>query len=73
MEALQLKVHGTIGNDGRLKLDVPTSLPAGEADVDLTIRTSNGSAGRYDFSKLAGRLGWRGDAVAEQRGMRDEW
>ena len=28
---------------------------------------------KYDFSDLVGRLEWRGDAVAEQRKMRDEW
>ena len=28
---------------------------------------------KYDFSDLAGKLQWRGDAVVEQRRMRDEW
>ena len=28
---------------------------------------------KYDFSNLFGRLQWKGDAVAEQRRMRDEW
>ncbi|MBC7774321.1 MAG: hypothetical protein H7246_02700 [Phycisphaerae bacterium] len=28
---------------------------------------------KYDFSDLAGKLQWRGDAVTEQRRMRDEW
>ena len=28
---------------------------------------------RYDFSDLAGRLTWRGDAVAAQRVQRDAW
>ncbi len=27
----------------------------------------------YDFSDLAGKLEWKGDAVAEQRRLRDEW
>jgi hypothetical protein len=27
----------------------------------------------YDFSDLAGKLEWNGDAVAQQRLMRDEW
>jgi hypothetical protein len=71
---MQLKVHGKIDPDGRLRLEVNTQLPEGEADVLLTITPSNGaSAVRYDFSHLAGRLAWRGDAVAEQRGLRDEW
>jgi hypothetical protein len=28
---------------------------------------------RYDFSALSGRLKWKGDAVEEQRKLRDEW
>jgi hypothetical protein len=27
----------------------------------------------YRFSDLAGRLEWKGDAVAQQRALRDEW
>lgn len=27
----------------------------------------------YDFSDLAGRLTWQGDAVEVQRALRDEW
>jgi hypothetical protein len=27
----------------------------------------------YDFSDLVGKLNWKGDAVAEQRKLRDEW
>ena len=28
---------------------------------------------RYHFRDLAGQLTWNGDAVAEQRSLRDEW
>ena len=28
---------------------------------------------KYDFSDLVGRLEWNGDAVKEQRRLRDEW
>jgi hypothetical protein len=27
----------------------------------------------YDFSDLAGRLTWQGDAITMQRNLRDEW
>ena len=27
----------------------------------------------YDFSDLVGRLTWKGDALAEQKRIRDEW
>ncbi|NLX25869.1 MAG: hypothetical protein GXY61_07915 [Lentisphaerae bacterium] len=28
---------------------------------------------KYDFSEVAGKLKWTGDAVMEQRNLRDEW
>jgi hypothetical protein len=28
---------------------------------------------KYDFSKFFGKLEWKGDALAEQRKLRDEW
>ncbi len=28
---------------------------------------------KYRFSDLAGKLKWQGDAVAQQRAIRDEW
>lgn len=37
------------------------------------LSTKNGRQRKYDFSDLAGKLQWRGDAVAEQRRMRKEW
>jgi len=30
-------------------------------------------AKKYDFSDVAGKLEWQGDAVQEQRKIRDEW
>ena len=38
-----------------------------EEDVD------NLSKPKYDFSDLVGKLQWKGDALAEQRKLRDEW
>ena len=31
------------------------------------------SGKRYDFSDLCGKLTWKGDALAAQRILRDEW
>lgn len=28
---------------------------------------------KYDFSQFVGKLEWKGDTVAEQRKLRDEW
>jgi len=40
-----------------------------EAEPDAAEQTR----AAYDFSDLVGRLTWTGDAVAEQRKLRNEW
>jgi histidinol-phosphate/aromatic aminotransferase/cobyric acid decarboxylase-like protein len=74
MEVLKLKT--TIDTSGHLRLDIPTTVAAGAVDVVVIVNPS-GPKGLatppYDFSDLAGQLSWRGDAVAEQRALRDEW
>ncbi|ELS04512.1 uncharacterized conserved small protein [Xenococcus sp. PCC 7305] len=37
------------------------------------VTSSEKSQFKYDFSDLAGKLNWQGDAVAMQRNLRDEW
>lgn len=41
--------------------------------IVLTVEESNETKKKYDFSDLYGKLDWKGDAVAEQRKLRDEW
>lgn len=36
-------------------------------------KTSKPKTAKYDFADLCGTLSWRGDAVATQRSLRDEW
>jgi hypothetical protein len=69
-----VKTKGQVGSDGRLRLDVPVELPAGTVELVLVVSESaqpNGS--KYDFAGVVGRLEWQGDAVEEQRKLRDEW
>ena len=69
-----LKTKGEIGVDGRLRVDIPVELPAGPVELVMVlggVPPSNGT--KYNFSDLAGRLQWKGDAVREQRILRDEW
>ena len=40
-----------------------------ESDPDEGV----GTGASYDFSDLVGRLTWKGDALAEQKRLRDEW
>jgi hypothetical protein len=39
----------------------------------LSRRTSSKEHDSYRFSDLCGTLNWKGDAVAVQRSLRDEW
>lgn len=36
-------------------------------------KTTKTQATKYNFSDLCGSLSWKGDAVATQRSIRDEW
>lgn len=67
------KLKSTIDPDGHLRLDLPTNLPIGEVQLLLVIDTSQASAPVYQFDDIAGILQWHGDALAVQRGLRDEW
>ena len=40
---------------------------------DPAKKESEKEAAAYDFSDLAGKLEWDGNAVFEQRRLRDEW
>jgi hypothetical protein len=68
-----LKLDTQIDSDGHLRLDVATQLPPGKAEVVIVASPTGNGGQRYDFSDVAGRLQWAGDAVAEQRRLRDEW
>jgi hypothetical protein len=69
METVKLSAH--IDPDGHLRLDLPTNLPTGE--VELVIVMSRPKRRWYNFADLLGKLAWKGDALATQRALRDEW
>ncbi len=52
-------------------LSVKTKTEALET-VDSNKTSGNGPQ-KYQFSDLAGKLEWDGDAVAQQRALRNEW
>lgn len=71
-----IKLTAEIDNRGKLKIDLPTNLKAGEVDLVVIVNPvpkKNQRQNTYDFSNLAGELSWRGDAVTIQRKLRDEW
>jgi hypothetical protein len=74
MEVRQLTT--TIDSSGHLHLDIPTQLAPGAVNVVLVVSAISpvpSQKPNYDFSDLAGKLTWQGDAVAMQRMLRDEW
>jgi hypothetical protein len=71
-----LTLTGKIDANGHLRLDIPTHLPPGEVELVLVINAASSrpaSSLKYDFSALAGKLQWQGDAIATQRAIRNEW
>jgi hypothetical protein len=73
-----IQVHhaeGVVDKRGRLRVDVPTTLEPGPVEVALvySVEDAHARERQYDFSDLAGRLKWSGDAVEAQRRIRDEW
>ena len=67
-----VKTQGEVGPDGRLRLDVPVELPAGAVELVLIVGSTpqlNGS--KYDFAGVVGKLQWQGDALEEQRQLRN--
>ena len=61
---------------GYLRIRVPTRMPEQDMEVVMLIQpapSKRPAHRKYDFSKVAGKLKWRGDALREQKRLRDEW
>ena len=56
----------------RISLDVPKKFSNCTFRV-VMIPLVEDEKPKYDFSDLVGKLQWNGDAVQEQRRLRDEW
>ena len=41
--------------------------------IVLPLEENTSSEKKYDFSDLVGKLEWKGDALAEQKKLRNEW
>ena len=69
-----LTAHAIIEN-GRMTIDLPTTLPAGEMEVEIRVHDSAKPRGTdiQAILALAGKLEWDGDPVKMQRELRDEW
>ena len=69
-----LKCKGTVDASGHISLDGKFPFQPGNVDVVLIVQPEekNGS-NRYDFSDIAGKLTWKGDALSAQKQLRNEW
>jgi hypothetical protein len=60
--------------DNPLTIDLPEDFKNRKVEVIvLPIEEKEEPKNKYNFSDLVGKLEWKGDAVAEQRKLRDEW
>jgi hypothetical protein len=68
MQAVRKIVHP---RDNVVTIRVPASFVG--ADIEVLAFPVRKKKQEHDFLSLAGRLEWSGDAVKEQRALRDEW
>ncbi|MDD3050570.1 MAG: hypothetical protein PHR06_05430 [Candidatus Cloacimonetes bacterium] len=74
METVKLYVKPT---NGHIFLDIPTDYTDCELELVIVMsklkNSEESKSIRYDFSKFSNKLEWDGNAVEEQRKLRDEW
>lgn len=56
-----------------LTVHIPKEYQSYSLEIIIVPVENEAAKRKYDFSDLVGRLEWQGDAVAEQRKIRDEW
>ena len=57
-----------------LIIDIPDEYKDKKVEVIVRqLEEPEKKGNKYDFSKFVGKLEWKGDPVAEQRKLRDEW
>ncbi len=69
---MTLIAQAIVTEDGKLRLEIPTDLPAGKIDVELTF-PHNTKTKRRNFETIAGKLSYTGDPMLIQREMRNDW
>lgn len=63
--------------DNHLHMEVPDEFRGKKVEVIVfpvnIVSEDSVEKQKYDFSDVAGKMNWAGDAVSEQRRLRDEW
>lgn len=72
---ITLNAIAKIDQGGRMTIETVTAFPAGERQVEIRVHEPSQPDGTNIAAilKLAGTLEWKGDPMALQREMRDEW
>ena len=75
MEALRQLIKPT---NGQITIVLPEQYANTEVEVIIRPLSQNESVAsnnknKYDFTDLMGKLQWRGDALKEQKKLRNEW
>lgn len=71
MKAIRKIIENTTPS---LTIDLPLEYQNKKVEVIvLPLEEEKEPPKKYDFSDLVGTLEWKGDALAEQRKLRDEW
>ena len=60
-------------NSDTLSIQLPPEMVDRDVEVVILPLREKPRKKAYDYTNLAGKLQWRGDAVKEQRKLRDEW
>jgi len=68
-----INVKSKITSDGRFHLDIPVQFSVGDDIEAVIVISSVKKKESYNFSDLAGKLAWKGDAVDIQKKLRNEW
>jgi hypothetical protein len=72
-----LKMQAKTNRRGTVTFRVPPHLRSSELEMVIIIDNKKTPRTpllkKYDFSDLAGRLHWKGNAVTQQRRLRNEW
>jgi hypothetical protein len=68
-----LQIDTKTDRDGHLRLDLSLAHSVMDISVIVVMADISNPKGKYDCSDLVGKLKWQGDAVKEQRSIREEW
>jgi hypothetical protein len=71
MQALRQLIKPT---NGSITIAIPEEYANKELEVTIRpIASLGNNKKKYDFSDIIGKLQWKGDALEEQKKLRDEW